>query len=52
MPVLEVHLLNRLNGSTTPAESPASLNALDTPGIVAAFRKASTNVKGTGHVDL
>ena len=52
MPVLEVHLLNRVNGSTTPVESPARLNALDTPGIVAALRKVSTNVKGPGHVDL
>lgn len=52
MPVLEVHLLNRLNGSTTPVESPASLNALNIPGIVAALRKASTNAKGPGHVDL
>ena len=51
MPVLEVHLLNRSNGSTTPVESWAGLNALDIPGIIAAFRSASTSKKGLGHVD-
>ncbi len=52
MPILEVHLLNRSNGSTTPVESQAGLNALDIPGIVAAFRRASASMKGPGHVDV
>ena len=52
MPILEVHLLNRSNGSTTPVESEAGLNALDIPGIIAAFRTASASMKGPGHVDV
>jgi transcriptional regulator with XRE-family HTH domain len=52
MPILEVHLLNRSNGSTTPVESEAGLNALDISGIIAAFRRASASMKGPGHVDV
>jgi transcriptional regulator with XRE-family HTH domain len=52
MPVLEVHLLNRSTGSTTPVEGQAGLNALDIQGIIAAFRRTRTSMKGPGHVDV
>jgi len=47
MPLLEVHHINRANGSTKPIGIPATLIALDVPGILEVF----TRVKGSRHVD-
>ncbi len=47
MPVLEVHRMDRSNGSTEAVKSPAKLTALDVPGIIALFHE----MKGTRHVE-
>ncbi len=47
MPILEVHRINRADGSTEAIEVPANLIALDVPGILEVFARA----RGPGHVD-
>jgi len=47
MCVLEVHRMDRSNGSTEAVKSPANLTALDVPGLVALFHE----MKGTRHVE-
>src|ERR1700687_805971 len=47
MPVLEVHRMNRADGSTEPIKAPAGLVALDIPGILEVLAR----VRGPGHVD-
>jgi transcriptional regulator with XRE-family HTH domain len=47
MPVLEVHRMNRADGSTQAIEAPADLIALDVPGILEVLARA----RGSGHVD-
>jgi transcriptional regulator with XRE-family HTH domain len=51
MPVLEVHRLNRSDGSTESIHAPANLTALDIGGILGAYRKVESAMKGTAHVD-
>jgi transcriptional regulator with XRE-family HTH domain len=45
--VLEVHRLNRADGSTESFEAPAGLVAADIPGIVRVFNAAQAKEKGT-----
>jgi len=47
MPVLEVHRMNRADGSTQPINAPATLLAIDVPGILEVFARA----KESEHVD-
>ena len=47
MPVLEVHRMNRADGSTQPVNAPANLVAVDVPGIIEVLAR----VKELGHVD-
>jgi len=47
MNVLEVHRLNRADGSTESMEAPAGLVAADIQGIVSVFRSAKENERGT-----
>jgi transcriptional regulator with XRE-family HTH domain len=47
MNVLEVHRLNRTDGSTQSIEAPAGLVAADIQGIVDVFRTTQTKEKGT-----
>jgi transcriptional regulator with XRE-family HTH domain len=48
MPVLEVHRMNRADGSTQPIEAPPGLIALDVPGILEVLARA----RGSVHVDV
>lgn len=52
MPVLEVHRLNRDDGSTGIVEAPADLTAPDIEGVVEVFRAAKVAEEGTTHVDI
>ena len=52
MPVLEVHCLNRDDGSTGIVEAPAGLTAPDIEGVVEVFRAAKVAEEGTPHVDI
>jgi transcriptional regulator with XRE-family HTH domain len=47
MNVLEVHRLNRTDGSTESIEAPAGLVAADIQGIIDVFRSAQAKEKGT-----
>ena len=47
MNVLEVHRLNRTDGSTESIDAPAGLVAADIQGIVDVFRSAQAKEKGT-----
>lgn len=51
MAVLEVHRLNRNDGSNAPIKAPGGLVALDVEGIVAVYRAAKAGEEGVGHVD-
>jgi hypothetical protein len=51
MPVLEVHRLNRADGSTEPFDAPADLLAADTAGILEVYREMRLGEKGTPHVE-
>jgi hypothetical protein len=51
MPVLEVHRLNRNDGSNKPIKSPADLAALDVQGVVEVYRSAEAGEEGAAHVD-
>jgi hypothetical protein len=50
--VLEVHRLNRSDGSTEPIDAPADLIAADVQGIVEVFRSAKAREGGTLRVDI
>lgn len=50
MLVLEVHRMNRANGSTEAVRAPANLTGLDIPGILEVFRNFNAP-KGIRHVD-
>jgi hypothetical protein len=52
MPVLEVHRLNRDNGSTDVIAAPANLTAPNVEGIVEIFRTAKAAEEGNLHVDI
>src|SRR5262249_51148748 len=52
MPVLEVHRLNRDDGSTDVVASPPNLTAPDVQGIVEIFRTAKAAEEGNLHVDI
>lgn len=52
MAVLEVHRLNRDDGSTEIVTAPASLAAPDVQGIVELFRSALAAEEGKPHVDI
>jgi transcriptional regulator with XRE-family HTH domain len=52
MPVLEVHRMNRADGSTEVMKSPANLIAPDVPGILEVFRGAGGRAKGSKNVDI
>lgn len=47
MNVLEVHRLNRADGSAEPVDAPAALVAADIQGIVRVFRSVQAKEKGT-----
>jgi hypothetical protein len=49
MPVLEIHLMNRGDGSTEPIKNPPGLIAADVPGILEVFRETRRKAKGSGH---
>lgn len=51
MPVLEVHRLNRADGSTVPFNAPSNLVAADTAGILEVYREMRLGEKGTQHVE-
>jgi transcriptional regulator with XRE-family HTH domain len=51
MAILEVHRLNRNDGSAEPIKAPTGLVAPDIQGIVEIFRSASASQKGALHVD-
>jgi hypothetical protein len=51
MPVLEVHRMNRADGSTEVIKCPTSLTAPDVPGILDVFRGIAATVRGSGNVD-
>jgi hypothetical protein len=51
MPVLEVHRLNRADGSTEPQDSPVGLIAADVPGFLKVVQAAQSELKGLPHVD-
>lgn len=48
MPVLEIHHMNRGDGSSEPIKHPSGLIAADVPGILDVFRKAR-KTKGSRH---
>lgn len=52
MPILEVHRLNRDDGSTEIVTAPASLAAPDVQGIVELFRSAKAAEEGKPNVDI
>ena len=52
MPVLEVHRLNRNDGSTDVVAAPANLTTPDVQGIVEIFRTAKAAEEGNPHVDI
>ena len=52
MPVLEVHRLNRDDGSTDIVAAPANLAVPDIEGMVGVFRTARAAEEGTTHVDM
>ena len=49
MPVLEIHHMNRGDGSTEPIKNPPGLTAVDLPGILEVFRATRRKTKGSGH---
>jgi transcriptional regulator with XRE-family HTH domain len=51
MEVLEVHRMNRADGTTEPIKAPAGLIAPNIPGIIEIFRATKANEKGARHVD-
>jgi hypothetical protein len=51
MAVLEVHRLNRNDGSNKSIAAPADLVALDVQGIVEVYRSAKAGEEGAAHVD-
>jgi transcriptional regulator with XRE-family HTH domain len=51
MPVLEVHHMNRGNGSTDVIKTPSGLIAPDIPGILEVFRTQGASGKESKHVD-
>ena len=51
MPVLEVHRMNRTDGSTEPFDAPAGMIAADLPAILEIFQATRANTKGAPHVD-
>lgn len=51
MPVLEVHRMNRADGSTEPIDAPARLVALDIAGILEIYRSRREGKKGVSHVE-
>jgi hypothetical protein len=52
MPVLEVHRLNRDDGSAEIVTAPVNLAAPDVQGIVEVFRSAKAAEEGQPHVDI
>jgi hypothetical protein len=52
LPVLEVHRLNRDDGSTRIVEAPPDLTAPDIEGVVEVFRAAKVTEEGNSHVDI
>jgi hypothetical protein len=52
MPILEVHRLNRDDGSTEIVTAPESLAAPEVQGIVELFRSAKAAEEGKPHVDI
>lgn len=51
MPVLEVHRMNRADGSTEATKTRAGLTVLDMPGILDVFQAARMTMKGSPHVE-
>ena len=51
MPVLEVHRMNRADGSTEPIDAPAGMIAADIPGILQVYQAARAKIKGVSHVE-
>lgn len=51
MMVLEVHRLNRDDGSTEPVTTSTALSGSDIPGILELYRAAKTSPIGGNHVD-
>jgi transcriptional regulator with XRE-family HTH domain len=51
MPVLEIHRMNRADGSTEPHSAPAGLIAPDIAGFAEVVRSAQAEVKGGQNVD-
>ena len=51
MPILEVHRMNRADGSTESIKNLPSLTAPNVPAILEVFRGIGASVKGSGHVD-
>ncbi len=49
MPVLEIHHMNRGDGSTEPIKSPPGLIGADVPGVLEVFRDMRRKSKGSGH---
>jgi transcriptional regulator with XRE-family HTH domain len=47
MPILDIHIMNRDNGSTAPTKVASGLSALDLPRIMEAFRAAKKGAKST-----
>lgn len=52
LPVLEIHRLNRDEGSTCIVAAPTNLTAPDIEGVVEVFRAAKAVEEGTPHVDI
>jgi hypothetical protein len=52
MPILEVHRLNRDDGSTEIVTAPTNLAAPNMQGIVEVFRSAKAAEEGKPHVDI
>ena len=48
MPVLEIHQMNRGDGSTEPINTPPGLIAADLPGVLEVFREMRGKKKGAG----
>ncbi len=51
MPVLEVHYMNRANGSTEVLKTRSGLTAPDIPGILDVFSEMVDTGKGSGYVE-
>ncbi|HUO00711.1 MAG TPA: hypothetical protein VMU69_31325 [Bradyrhizobium sp.] len=51
MPVLEVHRMNRADGSTEPVDAYSKLSALDITAILEIYRSMRQGKKGASHVE-